>query len=154
MGKDFRIVTGCCLAMIAALMVVGAVSHGVLRHIVQTSPLWITIVLGIRRSASTKWAALPCSVLAATDDSTLVVPAGLGAVPLRDIFAGRIANDSGRRVGDDGRNRQDGWNEQLCSRMVSDSNSTVGHGVSTGRLSIEFPAPNCASLTRNPRDGS
>lgn len=62
MGKDFRIVTGCCLAMIAALMVVGAVSHGVLRHIVQTSPLWITIVLGIRRSASTKWAALPCFV--------------------------------------------------------------------------------------------
>jgi hypothetical protein len=62
MGKDSRILTGCCLAMIAALLVVGAVSHGVLRHIVQTSPLWITIVLGIRRSASTKWAALPCFV--------------------------------------------------------------------------------------------
>jgi len=62
MGKDFRILTGCCLAMIAALLVVGAVSHGVLRHIVQTSPLWITIVLGIRRSASTKWTALPCFV--------------------------------------------------------------------------------------------
>ena len=62
MGKDFRILTGCCVAMIAALLVVGAVSHGVLRHTVQTSPLWITIVLAIRRSASTKWAALPCFV--------------------------------------------------------------------------------------------
>ena len=62
MKNDFRILTACCLAMIAALMVVGAVSHGVLRHIVQTSELWIAIVLGIRRSASTKWAALPCFV--------------------------------------------------------------------------------------------
>jgi len=62
MKNDFRILTACCLAMIAALMVVGAVSHGVLRHIVQTSALWIAIVLGIRRSASTKWAALPCFV--------------------------------------------------------------------------------------------
>lgn len=63
MENRFRILTLCCLAMIAALLVVGAVSHGVLRHIVQTSPLWIAIVLGIRRSAWTKWAALPCFVL-------------------------------------------------------------------------------------------
>jgi hypothetical protein len=63
MEDRFRILTLCCLAMIAALLVVGAVSHGVLRHIVQTSPLWIAIVLGIRRSAWTKWAALPCFVL-------------------------------------------------------------------------------------------
>lgn len=62
MERDSRILTGCCLAMIAALLVVGVVSHGVLRHIVQTSPLWIAVVLGIRRSASTKWAALPCFV--------------------------------------------------------------------------------------------
>jgi len=46
--------------MIAALLVVGAVSHGVVRHIVQTSPLWIAIVLGVRRSPWSKWAALPC----------------------------------------------------------------------------------------------
>jgi len=29
---------------------------------VQTSPLWISIVLGIRRSGWIKWAALPCFV--------------------------------------------------------------------------------------------
>jgi hypothetical protein len=58
--RDFRILTVCCVSIIAALLVVGAVSHGVLRHIVQTSPLWIAIVLGIRRSGSIKWAALPC----------------------------------------------------------------------------------------------
>jgi hypothetical protein len=63
MEDRFRILTFCCLAMIAALLVVGAVSHGILRHIVQTSPLWIAIVLGIRRSAWTEWAALPCFVL-------------------------------------------------------------------------------------------
>ena len=62
MRKDFRTLTGCCVAMIAALLVVGAVSHEVLRHIVQTSPLWIPTVLGIRRSASTKWVAVPCFV--------------------------------------------------------------------------------------------
>lgn len=55
-----RILTACCVVIIAALLVVGAVSHGVLRHIVQTSPLWIAIVLGLRNSALTKWAALPC----------------------------------------------------------------------------------------------
>jgi len=58
--RDFRILTVCCVSIIAALLVVGAVSHGVLRHIVQTSPLWIAVVLGIRRSGWIKRAALPC----------------------------------------------------------------------------------------------
>jgi hypothetical protein len=58
--RDFRILTVCCVSIIAALLVVGAVSHGVLRHIVQTSPLWVAIALGIRRSGWIKWAALPC----------------------------------------------------------------------------------------------
>jgi hypothetical protein len=49
----------CCLAIIVALLVVGMVSHGVIRHIVQTAPLWITIVFGTRRSDLSKWAALP-----------------------------------------------------------------------------------------------
>lgn len=60
--KSFGILTVCCVAIIAALLVVGAVSHGVIRHIVQTSPLWIAIVLGVRRSGWSKWAALPCFV--------------------------------------------------------------------------------------------
>ena len=58
--RDFRLLVICCVTMIAALLVVGAVSHGVVRHIVQTSPLWIAIVLGVRRSPWSKWAALPC----------------------------------------------------------------------------------------------
>lgn len=48
--------------MIVALMVVGVVSHGTLRHIVQTAPLWVVILLGTRRSELSKWAALPCFV--------------------------------------------------------------------------------------------
>ena len=46
----------------AALLVVGAVSHGVIRHIVQTSPLWIGIALGLRQSPLAKWAVLPCFI--------------------------------------------------------------------------------------------
>ena len=52
----------CSLAIIAALLVVGAVSHGVVRHVVQTAPLWIAIVLGTRRSELAKWTAVPCFV--------------------------------------------------------------------------------------------
>lgn len=60
--REFRILTGCCLATIAALLVVGAVSSGVSRQLVQTSPLWITVVLGIRSSVWSKWIALACFV--------------------------------------------------------------------------------------------
>jgi hypothetical protein len=48
--------------MFAALFVVGVVSNIVVRHLVQTSTLWIAIVLGIRNSKLTKWAAWPCFV--------------------------------------------------------------------------------------------
>ncbi len=62
-GKvDARLLVFCCVLIFAALMVVGAVSHGVLRHIVQTSPLWLTIVLGLCRSGWSKWTGLPCLV--------------------------------------------------------------------------------------------
>jgi hypothetical protein len=46
--------------LIAALYIVGIVSHGVVRHIVQTAPVWPTAVLGMRRSVWSKWTALPC----------------------------------------------------------------------------------------------
>jgi hypothetical protein len=62
-SKDSRLIVICCVAIIAPLLVVGMVSHGVLRHIVQTAPLWIAIVLATRRSPLSKWAALPCWVL-------------------------------------------------------------------------------------------
>src|SRR6266478_6352220 len=62
MKQTFGLLVGSCLAVIAAFLVVGAVSSGVIRHIVQTSPLWIAIVLGTRRSHWVKWAAFPCFV--------------------------------------------------------------------------------------------
>jgi hypothetical protein len=53
----------CALLLIASLYVVGVVSHGVLRHTVQTAPVWGTVVLGMRRSVWSKWAALPCFIV-------------------------------------------------------------------------------------------
>ena len=55
-----RFLLACCLLIIAALLVVGSVSHGVSRHLVQTAPLWFAIVLGLRHSQWSKWTALPC----------------------------------------------------------------------------------------------
>jgi len=43
-----------------ALYIVGAVSNGVLRHLVQTLPLWVSIFLGLRQREIAKWASLPC----------------------------------------------------------------------------------------------
>jgi hypothetical protein len=53
----------CALLLIASLYVVGVVSHGVLRHTVQTAPVWGTVVLGMRRSVWSKRAALPCFIV-------------------------------------------------------------------------------------------
>jgi len=55
-----RVLIWCCTVAIAALLVVGAVSHGVIRHIVQTAPLWVVIALALRRSPAAGWAAIPC----------------------------------------------------------------------------------------------
>jgi hypothetical protein len=52
-------VAGCALAIIVALQVVGVVSASILRHLVQTLPLWIVVWLGWRGSRMTRWAALP-----------------------------------------------------------------------------------------------
>ena len=60
MTDSFRVLTFSSIAVIVALLVVGAVSHGLLRHVVQAAPLWIAVALGARRSSSSKWAALPC----------------------------------------------------------------------------------------------
>jgi hypothetical protein len=43
-----------------ALYVVGAVSHGSLRHEVQTLALWVPIVAGFNRREFARWCALPC----------------------------------------------------------------------------------------------
>src|SRR5436305_5020193 len=52
----------CCLAVLIALYVVGAVSGGSLRHEVQTLPLWFPIVMGFRGKESARWSAVPCLV--------------------------------------------------------------------------------------------
>jgi hypothetical protein len=56
-------VASCCLVILLALYVVGAMNHGVLRQMVQTLPLWVPIVLGFRGSEFAKWSALPCLII-------------------------------------------------------------------------------------------
>lgn len=56
---SFRRLVASCLVIIGALLLVGVVSRGILRHVVQTAPLWIAVALGARRSTLTRWAALP-----------------------------------------------------------------------------------------------
>lgn len=46
--------------LIAALYIVGIESHGIVRHAVQTAPVWPCVVLSLRRSEWGKWTALPC----------------------------------------------------------------------------------------------
>ncbi|HEV7219003.1 MAG TPA: hypothetical protein VGN39_09025 [Terriglobales bacterium] len=59
-GLQPLFVSGCSLAIIAALVLgVGIGSHLVLRHAVQTLPLWIVMTLGLRRSRAAGWAGLP-----------------------------------------------------------------------------------------------
>jgi hypothetical protein len=62
MTSKLKGIGGCCLAVLIALYVVGAVSHGSLRHEVQTLPLWFPIVLGFNRREMARWCALPCLV--------------------------------------------------------------------------------------------
>src|SRR5690242_3791267 len=62
MSNASKVIASCCLTVLVALYVVGAVSHGSLRHEVQTLPLWFPIVLGFRRREVAKWSALPCLI--------------------------------------------------------------------------------------------
>ncbi len=50
----------CSLVILIALYVVGAVSHGSLRHEVQTLPLWVPIIAGFNGKQFARWCALPC----------------------------------------------------------------------------------------------
>jgi hypothetical protein len=60
MTDTLKGVAWCCLAVLIALYIVGAVSHGSLRHVVQTLPLWFPIVMGFNRRELARWCALPC----------------------------------------------------------------------------------------------
>ena len=55
-----KVIGACALVTLAALYCVGAVSNGVLRHVVQTLPLWFLIVMGLRQREVAKWASIPC----------------------------------------------------------------------------------------------
>jgi len=50
----------CCLVIVLALVLgVGLAANEVLRHLVQTAPLWVGIALGFRGSNAAYWVALP-----------------------------------------------------------------------------------------------
>jgi hypothetical protein len=53
----------CAITALVALYIVGFVSNGVLRHAVQTLPLWFPIALGMRQREAAKWASLPCFIV-------------------------------------------------------------------------------------------
>ena len=59
--KAPKIVAACCLSVLIALYVVGAVSipPGSLRHEVQTLALWAPIIVGFNRHDIAKWMAMP-----------------------------------------------------------------------------------------------
>jgi len=63
MPKEPKWIAFCCLAILLALYVVGALRHGVVRNVLQTLPLWVPIVLGFRGSEFAKWSALPCLII-------------------------------------------------------------------------------------------
>lgn len=63
MENRIRTLGICTLIPIASLYVVGIASHGIIRHAVQTPPLWLVVWLGFRRSPWAKWAALSPLVL-------------------------------------------------------------------------------------------
>jgi len=54
-----RMIAVCCVAVIAALYVVGFVSRTELRHVVQTLPLWVGAILGYLGARMARWVALP-----------------------------------------------------------------------------------------------
>lgn len=63
MQNRMRTLGICTLIVIVSLYVVGIVSHGIIRHTVQTAPLWLAVWLGFRRSPWAKWVALSPLVL-------------------------------------------------------------------------------------------
>jgi hypothetical protein len=59
MRTDNRVLLACGLAVIVALLVVGVVSREIVRHALQTAPVWIAVVLAWRGSRLARWAAVP-----------------------------------------------------------------------------------------------
>lgn len=62
MFSDARSIGGWCLALIAALWVVGAAATPhpePIRHFVHSLPMWAGVILGLRKSDLAKWVAFP-----------------------------------------------------------------------------------------------
>jgi hypothetical protein len=59
MRGDNRVLLACGLAVIAAMLVVGVVAHEIVRHLLQTAPIWIAVLLAWRGSRLARWAAVP-----------------------------------------------------------------------------------------------
>lgn len=54
MREERKWVGFCCVVILSVLYAVGMVRHGMLRNIVQTLPLWIPIVLALRKFVTAK----------------------------------------------------------------------------------------------------
>ncbi len=63
MDNRIRTLGICALILILSLYMVGIVSHGIIRHFVQTAPVWPAVWLGFRRSPWAKWTALSPLIL-------------------------------------------------------------------------------------------
>ena len=50
------------LVTVVALLIVGTVSSGVIRHLAQTAPSWLTVYLGFRQRGAAKWTVLPVAL--------------------------------------------------------------------------------------------
>jgi hypothetical protein len=54
-----QVIALCAIVQIVALIVVGVVSDGFARHVLQTAPTWIALTAAVNGSRWAKWAALP-----------------------------------------------------------------------------------------------
>ena len=63
MMNTSKAVAYCALIALSALYAVGFVNSEVLRHSVQTLPLWFPIAMGWRNRETAKWAAVPCFII-------------------------------------------------------------------------------------------
>jgi len=58
-----RWITSSCVILIMALLAVGIVASQPVRHLVQTAPIWIGVLLGARKVSIGKWVALSFFVI-------------------------------------------------------------------------------------------
>jgi hypothetical protein len=58
MRNETNVIAICGFALVAALIVVGVVSDGIVRHIIQTGPVLVASFLVLRGAASAAWGAV------------------------------------------------------------------------------------------------